>query len=254
MATTSPRKTPPKQSAAPTSHGGTAPPNGLAIAALVTGILAVLFGLTPLGFLLGIAAIVLGVLSFKTNTNRTFPLIGIITGAVGTLVSIIFTTLILVGLIAGGIELSRQGVDAFEEAARERQELIEAKKDFSKGETAIFGRFQLSAGEVRRNYVPESEFQRASEGKEYVVVPITAKNISDDSEYLSPYDFELISAGIGYSPSPLDVAPAFDSGNLQEGATITGNIVFEVPADARNLKLQYSTYVSGEELVYTLGL
>lgn len=65
---------------------------GLALAAMIVGIVAVLTGFFVFGGLLGIAAIILGALSLKKTkeigVGKAFALTGIITGAVSVLISI----------------------------------------------------------------------------------------------------------------------------------------------------------------------
>ena len=65
---------------------------GMALAAMILGIAAVLTGFLVFGIMLGIAAIILGVLSLKKTkeigAGRAFALTGIITGAVSVLISI----------------------------------------------------------------------------------------------------------------------------------------------------------------------
>lgn len=65
---------------------------GMALAAMILGIAAVLTGFLVFGILLGIAAIILGALSLKKTkeigAGKAFALTGIITGAVSVLISI----------------------------------------------------------------------------------------------------------------------------------------------------------------------
>lgn len=65
---------------------------GMALAAMILGIAAVLTGFLVFGALLGIAAIILGALSLKktkeVGAGKAFALTGIITGAVSVLISI----------------------------------------------------------------------------------------------------------------------------------------------------------------------
>ena len=65
---------------------------GMALAAMILGIAAVLTGFLVFGALLGIAAIILGVLSLKktkeVGAGKAFALTGVITGAVSILISI----------------------------------------------------------------------------------------------------------------------------------------------------------------------
>lgn len=65
--------------------------SGLATTSLILGILAVVLGVVGVGGLLGILAIIFGAISFKANKGKS--LAGIITGAIGLLVSIAVTIL-----------------------------------------------------------------------------------------------------------------------------------------------------------------
>jgi len=88
-------------------------PGGMAIGALVCGILSVLCHCVPfagmfIGFALSIAAIVLGVLEKKKIANNEssekgsgMALAGIILGAVGIVFGIIWAVILAVGALAG---------------------------------------------------------------------------------------------------------------------------------------------------------
>ncbi|QYH35390.1 hypothetical protein [Salinibacterium sp. M195] len=76
------------------------PPQGLAIAAMVTGIVAVLLAFMSLGFLPGVAAIILGhVAQKKQNYARPFWITGLITGYVATAISLIWGLVFLAALM-----------------------------------------------------------------------------------------------------------------------------------------------------------
>ena len=75
------------------------PGKGLAITALVLGILAFFNGWLPVvGMLFGTAAIIIGIIALKKRQNKVMSLIGIIGGAIGFIFSLIW----LIMLIAGG--------------------------------------------------------------------------------------------------------------------------------------------------------
>jgi hypothetical protein len=65
---------------------------GLAIGALVAGIVAALLGWLPVaGLLAGVAAIVLGVLALRKGQSKVLAIIGIVLGVGAALVSLFFT-------------------------------------------------------------------------------------------------------------------------------------------------------------------
>tara|TARA_B100001105_G_scaffold194166_1_gene158158 strand:+ start:630 stop:1412 length:783 start_codon:yes stop_codon:yes gene_type:complete len=253
---THPKNEPPKSNAAAApAAGGT---NGLAIASLVTGILAFLTGWFFLGLFLGIAAVILGAIGLKKPGGKGMSITGIITGALGALSGLVFSIIGLVALVSGGAILN-EVTNELNNYSNEQQSLVDAKKDFAKGETAVFADLEVTAGEITRNYVPDNEFMRADDGNELVVVELTLKNISDETVNVSPYSYEIQVNGAGYDTSFVTVDPALSSGTLAAGAETTGNVVFEVPAGAENLKLQYVTYGIDKDfqtrtLTYTLAL
>lgn len=239
-------------------HEGTKPhtpeaSNGLAITSLILGILAFLSGWFFLGLILGIAAVITGAIGLKKKNGKGMAIAGIVTGALGALASLIFTIIFVISLAAGGALFS-QVAQELQVIQRNQQELLDAKKDFNKGETATFGDLTVKVVNVQRGFVPENEFLRASEGQQLVAVNLDITYTGESSDYVSPYDFTLVADGVGQTPSFADKEPALKGGDVQSGGNVTGNVVFEVPANAGTLKLQYATYVGAERVVYSLEI
>jgi hypothetical protein len=249
---------------------GPHPTNGLAIASLVTGIVAFIFGwVFVFGFLVGATAIVLGIIALKKphrGSAMGMSIAGIVTGAVGALWSVVVSIFFIISLVTLGIGGATAGV-ALDQANQalanynaENKALIEAKKDFKKGETATFGQFEVKVNSVERNYVPEDSYVTVDEGKEFIVVNVTVKNVGDESKYISSYDLKLSDAGVADSASYYDVDPSFDGGDVSAGASTSGNIMYEVDKDATDLKLQYELFAydlnggGAKTLTYTLAL
>jgi hypothetical protein len=162
--------------------------SGLAIAALVVGIVSILMGLVPFaGFVLGAVAITLGIISLKKKISKGMSIAGIVTGGVAVLCNAIMTFLFFIGLaslmFAGSV--TSKIADNINQASSDynssEQAKIDAQKDFSKGTTATFGDFEVKINSIQRNYVPEDEYSQASEGKELVVVNVSVKNTSDET-------------------------------------------------------------------------
>lgn len=239
---------------APAGH----PSNGLAIASLVTGILALLTGFIIIGFALGIAAIILGAIGLRKPGGKGMSIAGIVTGALGLLTSLVFGIFLLFGLLASGAFLSQisSEVDNYN---NEQQALLDAKKDFVRGETAIFGDFEVKANGVQRDYQPEGELFAAADGKELVVVNLSVKNLSDETQTFSSFSVQLQADGVGYSTSIASVDPDLSSITISPNSTTNGNLVFEVERGAQDLRIQYLDYAidQGEgikTLTFTLAL
>lgn len=246
------------------------PANGLAIAALITGIVAIISGWAPFwGFLVGAAAVVLGILGLKKSAHmKGMSIAGIITGGIGALWSLVITILFFVAIATVGIggaalnEAVQEAQSSVNEQNAETKSLIDAKKDFAKGDTAKFGKFEVKVNSVTRNYVPEQSYLTPEAGKEFIVVNVTVKNLSSESEYVSDFDYKINDNGLAVSSSFFDVTPDFEAGDLSSGASQTGNIMYEVTKGETKLKLQYETTVytftgpdsGSKELVFTLAI
>lgn len=243
------------------------PASGLAIASLVTGIFAFIFGWVPfLGFAAGATAIILGIIALKKHAaNKGLPIAGIITGALGAIWSIILSIIFIVSIVALGVGGAAASTalgaanKAYGQYTAANQVLINEKKDFNKGDTATFGNFQVKVNSVTRNYNPNDSYNTPDPGSEFIAVNITAKNIASDSESINTYDLKINEAGNANAATFVTDAPAFEGGDLDAGASATGNIVYQVTAGSTDLKLQYSLIVydvnSGvKTLTYTLGL
>src|SRR5680860_218079 len=234
--------------------------NGIAIAAMVVGIIAFLLGLVPFaGLTLGVTAIVLAIIGLKKATGKSMSIAGLVTGGLATLGNLVVIAFLVMGLalFGGAVSTVGQGISNYN---KEEKAKIDAKKDFSKGSTATFDKFEVKANSVKRNYVPDDEYSQASEGNELIVVNVSVKNISSESASFSVYDLGINVDGIAESSSYITAAPEFEGGSLSKDATATGNIVYEVTKDATGLKLQYESYTfdlngSGlETLTYTLEI
>lgn len=257
-----PEDAPAKQEAATPTVEQTPTPvtNGLAIAAMIVGIVAVTSGWIPFwGILVGAAAVVLGVLGLKKVSGKGLAITGIITGSLAVLTSLAVTVVFVIAL-GYGFDAAKQSSEQSNRDLEQNQQMLNAKKDFSKGETATFGDLEVKVNTVTAGYVPASSYYQAEDGKEYVVLNVTVKNIGSKSEYVSPYTFALDENGTVVDNSYVSVDPELSASNLKRGDSVTGNVVFEVTKGATNLKLQYETTYYGapsyesEELVYTLAI
>ena len=234
-------------------------PNGLAVASFIVGLVAFMSGWLPCwGLLAGSAAIVLGAIALKKGTGKGLSIAGIVTGGIAALTSIIFTIFFIVALTAGTAIVDKAQTEVQKQTA-EAQQMMNAKKDFAKGETAVFGTLEVKVGSVTRGYKPENQYYQADDGKEYIVVNIMVKNSGQESEYVSPFTFSMNNDGVATANAFVTVDPTLDASDLAPGASTSGNVVYEIDQGAANLKLQYETTVYGPDyqahkLTYTLAI
>lgn len=254
----------PQETPKPAATTGPQPTNGLAIAALVTGIIAVVTGWTPFwGLIIGAAAIILGAIGLRKPGGRGMSIAGIVTGGIGALWSLVVTIFLIIAFATLGVansalqEAANEVQEARQEQVSENQALADLAKDYKKGETARFGQFEVKVNSVERNYVFDNQFLTPAEGKEYIRVDITVKNVGNEAETIGRHDIDISEAGATDGAVLYSAEPGFDTKELDPGASMSGNIVYEVTSGATDLKLRYTLTVFDtgvKELVYTLAI
>ncbi len=233
--------------------------NGIAITALVVGIIAFLSGWIPVwGLLVGIAAVVFGIVGLKKSQNKGMSITGIVTGGLALLTGLMVTVTMLFAI--GSLSFiwnSLSEIVGQTEADTERQ--IESKKTFKKGEAALFDTFAVSVDSVKRTPTSADDSYKAREGKEFVIISIKIKNTSATQRSLDTSLFGLNEDGLVVEPSYGASSNEISSGMLNPGASVDGTLAFEATKGAKDLKLQYTSTVytltdNPRIFVYTLEI
>ncbi len=229
----------------------------------VLGIISIVFafiGLQPFGFILGLVG------ASKAKKEGRSPSLS----KIGWILNLVFMLLVIPLMVIVFISFNAAQNKAQETligVQKEAQSSLEAsenqmpsKLEYAKGETAKFGSLSVSISNVTRNYVPQSSYSRAEEGKELIVLDVAVTNSSEKSEYISKYDFGVETDGLledtSYVQSPGKELP---SGELAPGASTSGQLVFEVSAGKTGLNLAYQGYVVDDatyetkEVIYKLA-
>lgn len=229
---------------APTSSS-----NGLAITALVLGIVAFCIGWTgPFGLVVAIAAIVFGIIGLVKKQSKGMGITGLILGGLA-LITALIVTMVGVAIFGGVAQVANQ-------VSQERQAIDEARKDFAKGDVATFGDLSVKVNTLTQSWQPTDGFSTPKDGYEFIYVSLNIKNTSDDETDVNPFDFKLDDSGvvadhdIATTPTPLNDV------KLKAGSAVDGDLVFQVKKGATNLKLQYTTYNTSalKDVNYTLAL
>ena len=230
--------------------------NAMAITSLVLGILAFICGWFFMGVVFGIAAVIFGIIGLKKPGGKGLSIAGIVTGGLGLLSGLLFTVLGGIFLLGNATFLSEYSNEINQAVEQELGERTSDQTEWGVGETAQFGDFDVRVTNVERDFTPDNEFLGASEGNELVAVAIQTRNSTEDAAYIGSFEFTLVANGLGKTPTFATKSPAFESGDLQPGATTAGNIVFEVPAGATDLTLQYEGFDirTGETVTYSLAI
>lgn len=251
--------------------------NGLAIAALVVGILSLLFSWVPIaGAIGGVVAIVLGIVAMKKVTaevgGKGLALGGLITGALAFLIGVAVTILMFVA-----INQANQAVDEFNESMEELEREAgvvtedestgtpdEATEDaaeeptedasgalgtrenpaqpgvdiitFSEGSQPLW-EIGVSAANWDAWAVVQAENQfntPPAEGNVFVMLPVSATYLGPETGSTWEIGVKYVAADGRSFEQSYNVIPD-DLSNVSElytGGVGTGNLLFEVPADA----------------------
>lgn len=117
------------------------------------------------------------------------------------------------------------------------------KKTFKVGKTATYRGLSLKVNSFQ--YVEPGEYDSIDEGKHFIVANVTITNKSRKSYDYNPYDFKLNVNGnnTDFDASPDAVENLLDSGTLDKGASVTGNLAAEIKQGATDPKLKMGVNV-----------
>lgn len=235
--------------------------NILTIAAMVVGIIAIILGwVIGLGFVLGVFALILGIIGLKHKYGgKSMAITGITTGAIAIIWNIIISVLFILTLFASGNAIltidNTTTVNSTTLAT-----LTAAKKDFAKGEVGIFGQFNVSVNSVTRNFVSANNNYKLASGRELVVLNISVKNTGTTTASLASYELTITKPGdFRLSLSAIPFSDNYYGASIEPDSIESGNLVADIPYGATGLQLQYEMLLNKEDgktdsLLYTIEI
>lgn len=223
--------------------------NGLAIAGMVTGIVALIGGWIPfLGFIIAVVAIILSILGLRKSTQKGVAIAGLVTGGLGLIWSLIVSTLIVIGIVTGIAYVNEAALNGQKQETQNSQNSDQTNKDDASVEDQeVLMGWQIKINKVTKDVGVEGE---ADNPERFIVVNMTVKNVSDDYEKFSDLWYRLNDLqykskidGKLYSGRMVDafkIEPAItDDMSIRQGETVTGNILFAQPPEGTALNLIY---------------
>lgn len=113
------------------------------------------------------------------------------------------------------------------------------KTEYNVGDVIKLGARSITVGTMIRNYDSPNEYMNPPDGKEWVVVPVSIINDSDQAVSFASTDFKIQdSKGTRtYTTFIMDLENQLQFGEIAPKGKAGGNLPFEVPAGDAPLKL-----------------
>ncbi|MBC9927964.1 MULTISPECIES: hypothetical protein [unclassified Leucobacter] len=244
----------PSSSSAPPVPGlavGAPVAKGLAIAALVVGIVAFLSGLVPIwGIIVGVVGVALGVIALVKGQPKGLALTGTILAGVAVVASII-ATIIAGAFTAAVVDTVEKQTSVTSEIPGEDAAATDEDPPASEKGTrenplplgaiissddwdVVVNSVNLSANDAVASANPYNE--AAPEGQQYALVnvSVTYKGADTGMPAFVQIDYvtatgEVISTWDSFAIAP---EPTFGAGELYAGGQATGNLAFLIPSSA----------------------
>lgn len=167
-------------------------------------------------------------------------------------VLIVFGLMIAGGALSGGEGDSTDDKSDTSAAKKSGSSSASKLKDnYHVGSVANHKGYKFKVNKV--TYYDGSDFDKPKKGNRYVICNVTIKNDTDKKQSYNPMDFQLNANG--NSTNMMEILTkenysqnTLDSGDLDPGASVTGNLIGQAKRDA-NLKLEYQPSVWNDETV-----
>ena len=210
--------------------------SGLAVTALVVGIVAAVFGWTGVfGLILAIVAIVFGVIALVKNQSKVKAVWGIVLGGVALVTSII--VLIIAAAVVTVLDetLKTSGQTDTTQSATDTA--------YTVGQAIDFDNKKVTVTNVERNWQSGNQFIVAESGNEFVKIQVSIENNSDAQVSYNTFDWKMQnSQGVikDVDGSTYTIEGGLNSGELAPAGKVSGFMIFQVPSEDNGLILTYS--------------
>ena len=158
-------------------------------------------------------------------------------------IAIIVILGIIISISGDNDDNSVKKVDNTEKVRKEK-----IKTEFKVGETASYKGYEIKVNSV--DFSEGGKFNKPDEGKKFVVVNLTITNHTNKTQTYNPYDYKLNADGNATDMDELmlDVDNRLESGELDKGATVTGNLVGQADPN-KTLKLDYHSNMFEDKMI-----
>ena len=131
----------------------------------------------------------------------------------------------------------------------------DVKESYKVGEEITFDKHTLKVNDIKKS--AGSEYDKAKEGQEFVIVNVTITNNGDEKISYNPFDFKMQNSQgniTNHTFTTVNNDTSLNSGELAPGGKVSGTIAFEEPKDDKELVLIFKANVfSDKELKIKLN-
>lgn len=222
----------------------------MGIASLVLGIISLIMSLIP-GFgiffcITAVIGIILGIISLCKKLDKGKSIAGIVTSSL----AIIITVLYIVGIVVifGG----ENGL--IEQIKREQGnvtslEITEPEiKQCEVGETFNNEKIAIKFVAVNEDFKDYSEYAKVKIGYQIIRAEFEFENVGTTNQYISSYDFDCYADGYNCD-SFWSVEDSSFSTTLSSGKKAKGVVYFEIPENSKSITLEYNVDTWNDETV-----
>lgn len=190
----------------------------------------------------GIISFILGILGFLSiciSIGWIPGIIGFILGIVGCCLKNTKKGLAIAGLILSIIAIILSGIVtlfgwAILDTEKDKEEAF--SKEYAINESFNYMDEKITLLSVE-DYTSDNEFIQPGEGNKFIKLTFEFENNSDNSLYVSTYDFEAFADGYSVEQTYIDDEPL--DATLSKDKKTKGSIYFEVPKEAENISVEY---------------
>lgn len=157
------------------------------------------------------------------------------------------------GALGGGSDDNKAKKVASDNSSTAKTSDSAKEEMFKVGDTADLNGYQIKVNSV--DFSDGGDFTTPAEGKKFIIINLTITNNTDKQESFNPLDYSINEDGVSSSTgfTYLDGVETLNSGTLDKGASVTGNLVGEVNPNAK-LQLRYEGNVFLKDKLITFDL
>ncbi|MGL4760714.1 MAG: DUF4352 domain-containing protein [Sarcina sp.] len=133
--------------------------------------------------------------------------------------------------------------------------VTQEKKEYKVGDVVDIDGMKLKVDKVTTS--GGNEFDKPKEGNEFVIVDLTITNDSKGNISYNPFDYSMKNSKgqiTAQTFSTMNSDTALSSGELSQGGTVTGSIIFEAPKADAGLKLLYKGNILSDKVHAEINL